>query len=562
MLTADPERKPAPPAVHAGRVFVVAFLLLFGAMAFWSVATPLYAAPDEPVHVIKAAAVARGELLGNLAGPSQPAFGSVSVPAFYAASRNLPACFHRRPTVPASCEPAATPSSAPTTVWIYNARYPPLYYAIVGLPSLLGVGSWAVYLMRLTSALLASLFLALAVTAARLWSRSRLVLVGVLVAATPMVLFLGGIVNPSGLEVSAAIATWTCGSVLVLEHLEDPPPGLVGALALSASVFELTRGISPFWLACTLVVLLAVADWRRLGHLFRRRSVLAGLGVVAAFGALALAWTFGEHALDVYSRTPLGPAPESTILETSFAHNDYYLPTMVGVFGWFDTYAPTFTYVVWYGLVGLLTLAAAAVARVRQLLALGFLALAIVVLPVAISSSQVHRYGYTWSGRDTLPLAVGLPILAAALLGRSVLSAYRARLAGIVGVLAVGAQIAAYFEALRRYAVGTKGPDFGFLLHARWRPPLGFATVLAGEAAALVCLALLVRYLVATGSIDRGGLSGAHRRHAGALGPVAVLTRTGDLARRGPGGDAGTGASSLEPVAHAPGGQEHAGPPG
>lgn len=562
MLTADPERRPAPPVVHVGRVFVVAFLVLFGAMAFWSVATPLYAAPDEPVHVIKAAAVARGELLGALAGPSQPAFGSVRVPAFYANSRNLPACFHRRPTVPASCEPSAAPSSAPTTVWIYNARYPPLYYAIVGLPSLLGVGSWALYLMRLTSALLASLLVALAVTAARLWSRSRLVLVGVLVAATPMVLFLGGVVNPSGLEVSAAIATWTCGSLLVLEHLEDPPPGLVGALALSASVFELTRGISPFWLACTLVALLAVADWRRLGQLFRRRSILAGIAVVAVLGAAGLAWTFTEHALDVYSRTPLGPAPESTILETSFAHNAYYLPGMVGVFGWFDTYAPTFTYVVWYGLVGLLTLGAAAVARLRQVLTLALLAVAIVVVPVAISSSQVHRYGYTWSGRDTLPFAVGLPILAAALLGRSVLSAYRTRLAGVVGVLAVGAQLAAFFEALRRNAVGTKGPDFGFLLHASWRPPLGFAAVLAGEAAALACLALLVRYLVATGATDRGGLVGAHRRGAGALAGALALGRGEQGVLRSANGGAGLGVSGLEEVALAPGGPERSGPPG
>lgn len=524
---------------HATRLFFAAFALVFAAMAAWSLATPRFAAPDEPVQVARAAAVARGEWTSPPSPGRQPAFGQVTVPAFFADSLNLPVCFHRQPTVPASCEGSAPASGTATTVSIYVAHYPPLYYALVGLPSLLGVGNWVLYLMRLVGAALAAAFIALAVTAARLWSTSRLVLAGVLVAATPMVLFLGGVVNPSSLEVAAAIATWTCGSILVLEHRDEPPPGLVAALAVSSGVLELTRGISPFWLACTLVFLLAVGDRRHLVALVRRRSVLAGLGAVLVLGALALAWTFTQHALDVISYTPVGPTPTSTILETSFAHNDYYLPGMVGVFGWFDTYSPTFTYVIWYGLVGLLTLAAAVMVRLRQALALLVLAVAIVVVPVAISSSQVHRYGYTWSARDTLPLAVGLPILAAALLGRSLLSAYRARLAGTIGLLAVLAQLAAFFEALRRYAVGTKGADFGFLLHADWRPPGGFWPVLLVEAAALAGIAVLVHALVASGSVDRGGVRGAHRR--GLPGLLAEAARTSD----GGSGDEGLTAARL-----------------
>jgi hypothetical protein len=43
-----------------------------------------------------------------------------------------------------------------------------------------------------------------------------------------MVLFLAGVVNPSGLEISSAIAVWMTGVVLVTEHLAGPPKGLVG----------------------------------------------------------------------------------------------------------------------------------------------------------------------------------------------------------------------------------------------------------------------------------------------------------------------------------------------
>ena len=79
---------------------------------------------------------------------------------------------------------------------IYNARYPPLYYSIVGLPSLLADSNWAVYLMRLFSAALSSLFIALAVTSAYVWSKNRLLIAGIVIAATPMVMYLAGIINP------------------------------------------------------------------------------------------------------------------------------------------------------------------------------------------------------------------------------------------------------------------------------------------------------------------------------------------------------------------------------
>lgn len=505
------ERAPSPR-----RVFATALAVVFCAMALWSAATPLYAAPDEPVHVIKAAAVARGQLVGQTAGASQEAFGMVTVPGTYGlpANRNSPTCFHRAPTVPASCAPAIAPSPAATHAWIYVARYPPLYYALVGLPSLLGDSTATIYGMRLVSALLSALMIALAVMVAVCYSRRRLALVGVGVAATPMVLFLGGVVNPSGLEVSAAIAAWTAGSVLVVERLDDPPPGLIAALGVAAAVFELVRSLSPFWLALSAVTLLGVADLRRLRALLRRRDAKVVLAVVLVLGALACAWILGEHSTAVYARSGLGPTAEATILETSFAHNDFYIPTMIGVFGWFDTWAPTFTYLAWYAMVGALVLVAAVLGRRRDALVLAGLALAVVVVPVLISSSQVHRYGYTWSGRDTLPLAVGLPILAGALLGGTGITARAARLAARLAPVLVCAQFAAFFEALRRYAVGTRGPDFGFLWHAAWSPPGGFALALAGEAVVLVAGARLLAAAVRGAPGPRAAAAGQRRLDA------------------------------------------------
>jgi hypothetical protein len=166
---------------------------------------------------------------------------------------------------------------------------------------------------------------------------------------------------------------------------------------------------------------------------------------------------------------------------------------MIGVFGWFDTYAPSATYVLWYVLLGGLALAAAIRSWWRGVV-LAFFAIAIVVLPAIIETSHAHTFGYTWSGRDLLPFAVGLPILAASSLrggegGRTSVSGARLRLVTTtVIVFAALAQFAAFYEALRRYAVGTTGPIFGFLRHPIWHPAIGILGALALGAVALVAV--------------------------------------------------------------------------
>ncbi|HLI14960.1 MAG TPA: DUF2142 domain-containing protein [Acidimicrobiales bacterium] len=484
------ERRRAGARSRPLRAFAVAFALCFAAMALWSLATPLFGAPDEPVHVEKAAAVVRGELVGRLVGGASNPLAVVTVPAFYAEIRNEPTCFHTHPKVPASCASLPAPSAKPEPVLIYTARYPPLYYALVGLPSLLGEGRLELYLMRLVSAALASAFVALAFACAAASSRSRLLVPALVVALTPMVLFLGGVVNPSSFEIAAALCAWTSGALLVLERHEAPPRALVAAFAVSACAFELARAISPFWLALEGLVLVALAERRALRSLLTDARVHVALGAIVCCGIVAVAWTVREHATDVFSRVsvPAG-VPELTILERSFAHNAFYVPDMVGIFGWFDTHPPLATFVLWYAMVGALLVGGALAATRRQLAVLASFVLAVLVVPVAISSSQAHAVGYVWQGRDTLPFAVGLPVVAASLVARRLAGAADvvcARATAVLAVLAVLAQLAAFFEALRRYAVGVAGPDFAFLLHAPWQPPAGSLALVVAEAVVLV----------------------------------------------------------------------------
>ena len=500
-------------------------MLVFAATALWSIATPLFAAPDEPVHIVKAAAVVRGELLGNLAdGPASP-FGLVRVPEYYALLRwpgsnaaHSRICFHSHPSLPASCviaadsgpSAAAALAGATRQAWIYNARYPPLYYAIVGLPTLFGQGNGALYAMRLVSAFLSALFIALAVSCVHRYSRAHLVYLGLMLATTPMVLFLGAVVNPSGFEIAVGICLWTSAAVLVTEHLAAPPRALLALVGLSASIFVLIRSLSPLWLALIAVLLLALADRSALRRALARSDVRLVLGVIAIVSSAALVWIVKEHATDVYSgaqqlisQVPKGTS-NATILSTAFLRNSFYFPDMIGVFGWFDTWAPAFTYLVWYFLVGLASLAGALFGGFRRAAVLFSLLVLLVVVPTLASASQARQHGYIWSGRDALPLAVGLPILASAccapvLSRRLSLSTARGhlrwrRLFGAAVVLTMLSQFGAFYEALRRYSVGTKGPVFSFIAHPSWRPPLGVPLLLAAELLVLVGGAIVLMW--------------------------------------------------------------------
>ena len=59
---------------------IVAFVGLAILSVSWAVATPLSASPDEPAHIVKAAAVVRGELIG--APTNRPGFTSVTIPSY------------------------------------------------------------------------------------------------------------------------------------------------------------------------------------------------------------------------------------------------------------------------------------------------------------------------------------------------------------------------------------------------------------------------------------------------------------------------------------------------
>ena len=247
---------------------------------------------------------------------------------------------------------------------------------------------------------------------------------------------------------------------------------------------------------------------RQRGRDRRLRRAVAAIVVGAAVGS---AW----HLL----AQPLGGSlgRGSTLgtdahLRQSLGATMHRVANMVGELGWLDTPAPALAVVIWLALVGFLVVAALSTAPARPAVVLIGLVTAVVAVPVALEVSQAPRLGLVWQGRHVLPLAVGVPLLAAVLAGPLLEGAGRRVLAVTAAATAVG-HAAVFWWGLRRYAVGFDhlfGP-------VRWSPPLVPAVVLGVLFTAAVSAFSLSW---SSGSFPRSGLRAARPGRAASAIPL------------------------------------------
>jgi hypothetical protein len=471
--------------------FALGTLAIFVVMAAWSVSMPLYSGPDEASHVIHAAALVRGQTIGTpVAGPQNP-YTVVTVPGTFGHGSYLMRCYKFSPSVPASCGEATTLSAAPIRAQTYTGRYPPLYYAVVGLPTLASTSQWVVIWMRLLGALMCSALLGLALMAITLWSRARILPAGFLCALTPAAIYMGAMVNPNGLEIAAAICFWSAGIILALEHADDPPQGLVVVAAVSGCVLTLCRGLSPLWTILALAAFVVLMGRHRAWSLLKaRRDVQWSAAALLVSGIVATIWILLAHtlwAVPVGKPDSLAQTPELHIVSQALKQTKTWLREMVGVMGWLDTRLPVWTYVAW----GLASLALIVVGvwlgRLRTSIVLALIGLVALFLPVVLELNDARTVNLIWEGRYSLPLAVGVPLLAAASVGaRAIYQRLQLNLARVVLVMLGVAGVLGYLQTLRRYAVGASGPvDF---LHGTWQPIEGNAVAILWYVAGTVFL--------------------------------------------------------------------------
>ena len=444
----------------------LAVLLVALVGALWALATPLGGVPDEPAHVLYSAAVVRGQTGGGASG------SDVEVPAGVARVAQA-SCYAFRPAVTADCIADVTGEPSPTATVTSAARYPPLYYALVGWPTLLGFGETTWYLMRLLSVLLGAGLLLAGATA---WRRDTAVLpVGVLLAVTPMASFMQGAVNPNGVEILAGVALVVGGTGVLDEaraggglHL----PRVLVALVLPAAYLCLARPGS-FVLA---VVLLGVLTVMALGQ---ARSLVRSGRVLAVAGGCALAAVPVAYVQSLLLR-PVGAesatgSPLVASLAVVLAQLVGRTLETVGYLGWRDHAPPYALQLTWLALTSALLLAAWFVGRPIERCALLLLAVAgAVVVPAALVLT-VFPGAVGYQARYAMAVLQPLPVLAAAVLAGTVARpdavALRVCAAVPVGTLALG--LLALGGSVLRYAVGLPLPydPLRVLAGWAWTPP-------------------------------------------------------------------------------------------
>ena len=475
------------------------FLVLFVAVAAWSFASPLGSGPDEPAHLDRAVSLVRGQLLGApLPHPTeaQKSYVTVRVPEVFADLANDVGCFQFKSAVPAGCQKPLNGSTKDVLTQTYVGRYPPLYYALVGLPTLALVSVKGIYGARLVSGALSAAFLALAVTSLRRCRGTPLLGAGLAVGVTPMALYLAAIINPNGLEVAAAVSAWVAAMALVSEQPTRTSPFVVSALGISVVALLLTRALSPLWALATLVavgMLSRSGSWRAL---LRRWYTQAWLAVCAVAAVAALAWDLWADPFLTEPGTRIAAhTSEGRVVALAVERLDLIITSSIGYFGWLDSPSPEGVIVSWLAVFGAVVLAGACLGRAREVLVLAGTLAAWVALPVAVAISQARTEGILGQGRDYLGLAVGIPIVAGAIAGERFADKARSlRLVSIAVTVLIACQVADFYAAMRRNTVGINGPLDAFAhVPGGWSPPVPGIVLFVVFALAMVGFGLLLR---------------------------------------------------------------------
>jgi hypothetical protein len=464
---------------------------------------PPGAAPDEPAHYLRALAVGRGDFLGEpvdsipkaaAASPTQAAFlarstRSVLAPAGLAVPLSW-FCTIGSHDTSARCVTATTTNDRPIRQASDEAAYLPYLYIPSGLAMLpAGDATHALFLARLANAVITYGLLLAAILL--LWEGiSALSLLGLPVAVTPMVLFIGTAITPSGPEIAAA-AAFVAFLLRVTRNAEAP--AWAWALGIAAgAVLVLARPLGFVWMVAILLMVFSLAGRSALVGAARRmpRATALGAGVLLTTAVMSVAW---ELAV-------LPPQPHSLpelagFLLPSLAAVPEALAQAIGIFGWVEVRMPAVMYAVWGVALILLVAPALLRGRLRERRTLDGLVVAVGAAIVVVSVFFEMPVGFWVQGRHVLPFFLALPLVAGEVLYRNrdrIGTSTVAGLAAATGTLAAIVQLTGWYTNAHRYAVGARG-SWVFLGSAEWSPAGGWVlwfALAAGGSALLVAAAM------------------------------------------------------------------------
>jgi hypothetical protein len=528
------------------------FGLLAIAGASWSLAVPLMTGPDEPDHASRAAAVARGHLVGVRWAPqtrSDHFVIRVLAPASYVTVHDIGWCWTwkgepRRSVYDESVQEALRAGSGPCpemtggqheeAVVTNEFRGQPFYYAAVGLPTLAFPAATGAYLMRLVGALLCSAFLASGLVTLSRFPAPKLAVLGAAVALTPTTLYFAGVVNPIGLEIAAALGA-SSGLMTMVRRAPtggSPSGRLVARTGLAFVALVTTRGLSPAFGVLVVLAALVVAPPGRIRELLRQRHVRRWSLAVLGATVLSLIWV-----VHITGRFPLPPTSANG-LDHALGELAWWAREVVGLFGATTVTPPVVVPLLW--LLALVTVVwlARRGTETRHLVVAAVMALVSYGMLVWGDALNVPDTSVVWQGRHVLPglVAALVVVVAGSCVAATVDTASIASTAttngaaivdrqrmlrrlgpGLLGLLVV-VQVWCFAYAVRHYTVGHDGPanPFVFLLDTDWSPPLLPPWLYVGLfAASLAALAVVLWRTATTVHADAPDERANHDAEAG-----------------------------------------------
>jgi hypothetical protein len=405
------------------------------------------------------------------------------------------------PNVSARCLNDSPPLAEAHDWFISAATYQPLPYLVPAAISRIRVHPDNLErFMRAGKALIALLLLGAAIFLQWSSPSQSASLAGLVVATTPMAVFLSASLNPSGLEIMSALAFTSA-----LLHLTREKTGQRAAkwawvvVAVSGFVLALSRTTGPVWIILSLAVTVPLGGVRAFLAMTYRWKRWSGPALFVVFLAILLnrwwEYLYGQ-------RLPFDLTPLRASLMAGLAQLPQLLMEQIGVFNYLEFGMPWWAYELWRALAVALVVTAVLVSTRPQRLLLLTSTVAVLVVPVLLVGATMRHTGFGAQGRYFLPFSIVVPLLAGEILGRQderlrVLHADRLLLPFAVTAGAV--QFVGWWTNAQRFAVGVGGREW-FLSTPEWSPPWGWALWLT-LAAAGGCL------LVATAFV---GISSGH----------------------------------------------------
>ncbi len=401
------------------------FIGLLFILSAWNLSNPPGSGTDEGSSIVKASATVRGQFIGTVV-PNASWLGvkvyRVTVPNLYAQMFSQTSCASQSKLAHCPLPPNGKYLQSPETGTTYQGNYPPFYFILTGIPTLLPASvPGSINLMREMSILVECALIASSITTLFNSRKNPYSLVGMFLALTPTAISLFTNVNAMGLEIASATAVVVQSLTLVTEP--SVPKRTVLRLCIASVVMVLSRPDSLLFYVVDLLPTLLLLNRSKFRHLIRLTQIKVWMGVSGSMLLLESAW-------QIYAGPGLTPRKPilnyGSVLHRMILsyHNQLDLISYEGLVGRFNNYfqnlsAPRLMYILWtaallsFFLAGLFKIAIKDKLRVVVFFVVALLAL------MSLEAYLIPSLGVFWQGFNSLPVYISLPIYIGFMIDRS-----------------------------------------------------------------------------------------------------------------------------------------------